>query len=337
MSANLITLYKSILNNNGDEYTTWQNLNSEIKKDPIEFLTYFKNSFKDLNQNSQVLSIDILDYLMDNSNSEFQQLLSEKEFFSFLISLLRMKDIPSLQYKLLGVIEKWGRRFENDKLNPNFTEVYKSLIKNGVSFPSNFKSAYLEMHIFKSSDKNDLFDVSKTNSNNQKHGNDDFYIENDNVTYFLGVNINLDPELFPKKYQIFVGQLKTLLENIKLTNEIINVSDYKQDGLDENVRLVVSNLMDLSSNLVMAIQNSIEHDRLMEICFAINEDIQQTFKRYDQFKKKTKPNEFISVFLTDYYHLNDKESNKENKSIEDNKVDEGNQKKKINDLNDFFN
>lgn len=42
----------------------------------------------------------------------------------------------------------------------------------------------------------------------------------------------------------------------------------------------------------------------MEICLGINEDIQQTFQRYEFFKKKIKPAEFNSVFMNDYIRLN---------------------------------
>lgn len=72
-----------------------------------------------------------------------------------------------------------------------------------------------------------------------------------NVGYFDGIDLDLEPSNYPKKYQIFVNELKTLLENVKLSNEMINNADYKQTTLDENVRLVISNLRDLAGNLVM--------------------------------------------------------------------------------------
>lgn len=41
--------------------------------------------------------------------------------------------------KILGLIQKWGQKFENEKdVVPNFFEVYQSLKKNGVIFPNNY-------------------------------------------------------------------------------------------------------------------------------------------------------------------------------------------------------
>jgi len=42
----------------------------------------------------------------------------------------------------------------------------------------------------------------------------------------------------------------------------------------------------------------------MAICLGINDDIQQTFARYDSFKKQTKPKLFTSSFLGEYAGCN---------------------------------
>ena len=50
-----------------------------------------------------------------------------------------MKDSADIQVKILGMIEKWGNKYSNNSNCSNFTEVYSSLKKNGVTFPINFK------------------------------------------------------------------------------------------------------------------------------------------------------------------------------------------------------
>jgi hypothetical protein len=85
-------------------------------------------------------------------------------------------------------------------------------------------------------------DINQNNfSNNQKPS----------IDYVANVDLDLTPENYPKKFQKFVSELRILLENIKFSNEMIDNADYKQKTLDENVRLVVSNLRDLASNLVL--------------------------------------------------------------------------------------
>lgn len=71
------------------------------------------------------------------------------------------------------------------------------------------------------------------------------------IDYVENVDLDLTPTNYPKKFQKFVSELRILLENIKFSNEMIDSADYKQKTLDENVRLVVSNLRDLASNLVL--------------------------------------------------------------------------------------
>lgn len=83
--------------------------------------------------------IDVLDYLMDNCNEEFSLTVSSKQFFSYLISLLKLKDSADIQVKILGMIEKWGQKFGSNNNSSNFVEVYNSLKKSGVTFPINFK------------------------------------------------------------------------------------------------------------------------------------------------------------------------------------------------------
>jgi hypothetical protein len=87
---------------------------------------------------------------------------------------------------------------------------------------------------------------------------------------------------------------------------IDNVDPKKE--LDEGVRSIINHLRDLEKNLVMAIQNQIDDEKLLAICLGINDDINQTFKRYEDYRSKKKPNSFLSCFLTDYaeYNLNSK-------------------------------
>ena len=82
-----------------------------------------------------------------NNFSKSKQLLlldiSSKKFFQSLLDLLKTKDVPEVQMKLLGLIQKWGLNFE-DKRNilPNYYNVYNKLRSNNVQFPSDFESNY---------------------------------------------------------------------------------------------------------------------------------------------------------------------------------------------------
>lgn len=85
------------------------------------------------------MALDILDYVVDFSNKSFTIAVSQKTFISFMISILKMKDSPEQQLKILGLLQKWGLKYENDSEVQNFHEIYKSLKNNGVTFPSYYK------------------------------------------------------------------------------------------------------------------------------------------------------------------------------------------------------
>ena len=89
-----------------------------------------------ISQSSKLLAIDLIDYLVDEGKSPFHTQIASKDFLTFIISLLKIKDFPELQMKILYLIKKWGQRFESQKdILPNFYETYISLRNSNVVFP----------------------------------------------------------------------------------------------------------------------------------------------------------------------------------------------------------
>lgn len=73
--------------------------------------------------------------------------IASKDFLTFQISLLRTRDTPDVQVKILYLIKKWGVRFEGQKdILPNFYETYNSLKNSGVVFPDNI--LYITYNLF---------------------------------------------------------------------------------------------------------------------------------------------------------------------------------------------
>ena len=97
---------------------------------------------------NQLLLLDILDFLVDKGNMNIWSSISSRKFFQSLLDLLRTKDIPEVQMKLLGLIQKWGLNFEDKKSAlPNFYGVYNKLRNSNVQFPNDFESLKLmELH-----------------------------------------------------------------------------------------------------------------------------------------------------------------------------------------------
>lgn len=171
--------------------------------------------------------------------------ISSKDFITFMLTLLKTKDSPEVQFKILTLIKKWGVRFENKRdILPNFYETYNSLMKNGVVFPDNLESTY-SSYLNDSSSSNNILpsgsdypDFSNFNISGQvSNKNTDQNIANTNTTNnsnknnvvtsskkkeeennYGNVCLDLNPENYPKKYRKFVAELVTLLNYITLAN-----------------------------------------------------------------------------------------------------------------------
>jgi hypothetical protein len=97
-----------------------------------------KLKVKDVDSDVELLALDILDFAVQEGKVPVHSVISSKDFLSNLISVLRLRDAPEVQVKILYLIQKWGIRFETQKdIIPNFTETYRTLKNNNVIFPEN--------------------------------------------------------------------------------------------------------------------------------------------------------------------------------------------------------
>ena len=105
-----------------------------------------------------------------------------------------------------------------------------------------------------------------------------------------------------------------ILENIHLANEMISGSDHTKP-IDDGLTCIIMNMKDLGKNLMIAIENQIKDDKLMNLCLAINDDIALTINRYDELKKKKVPRPFRSALKDEEEIVTVKTTNKEEKNV----------------------
>lgn len=181
---------------------------------------------KDITQETQLLALDLLDFFAVEGKMPVHTQIAAKDFLTTLISLLKTRDAPEVQVKILYLIRKWGLRFENQKdILPNFFEVYNTLKSSGVVFPEQYEANY-SVYVQGSSDTSNKHDYSNPYSdfnNQQKSNSNDFSPNVDNVSndvgnYSSSVKLDLNPDNYDKKYKKFVGELSVLLDNINLAN-----------------------------------------------------------------------------------------------------------------------
>jgi len=270
---------------------------------------------------------------MDNSGISFHSQIGSKDFLSKMIGLLKSRDSPDIQIKILGLIKKWGDKFEsNSDILPNFQQIYKNLLNNGVSFPNNFKSEYSKYT--QSQGKGSIsreINRGNSNSNIQRHSsNKSNSYDDQNNQFNQGMKSNshglsnepikLNPDDYKKKYKKFVVEMNIVIDNIQLANQIID-SMSVGDEVDESLRSIMLNLKNCESGLLKAIQTQITDENLLSNCLMLNDDLNQTSERYNFIKSGNKPSTFVSAFgWTTYEETEVKKNSLKEKKISSTKI-----------------
>ena len=221
--------------------------------------------------------------------------ISSKTFFQSLLDLLRTKDMPEVQMKLLGLIQKWGLNFEERKnAIPNFFGVYNKLRNSNVQFPNNYESNYQNFvsnkrgsNNYKSNydNKNDEFEFENENGKNDKE-------EGETFCYMDSLKNILKVPNFQHKYRRLVNFLVKMHENIQLANLIMN------SGGRSGLKDIINTLKEGNNTLIDTINGGrLKDEKLMEITLGTTEDINQTLNRNDDLKNGYKPKKFTSYFV----------------------------------------
>ena len=255
-----------------------------------------KVKLQNFSKSNQLLLLDILDYLVDKGNMVIWSSISSKKFFQSLLDLLRTKDIPEVQMKLLGLIQKWGLNFE-DKRNvlPNFYSVYNKLRNSNVQFPNDFESSY-QKYISNSNSNN-----YNKNNNNYDNKNDEYENDNDNddkeedgetFYYMESLKNKLKVPNFEHKYRRLVNFLVKMHEHIQMANLLMDSREHS--GLKD----LINTLREGNNTLIDTISGGrLKDEKLMEITLGTTEDINQTLNRDEDLKNGYKPKKFTSYFV----------------------------------------
>ena len=212
---------------------------------------------------------------MDKGDITIWSYINSKKFFLNLINLLKIKDIPEVQIKLLSLIKKWGLKFETQKNTiSNFTDIYNRLKNNGVEFPD-----------YDGADYNIYFQNKKNDNEDNEDITDTFYY----LEYLKDI---LKEENFQHKYRRLVAYLLKMNENVKLANNYIDLKEMNK--LDEIINLLNEGNNILRENII---GGRLKDEKLMEFALATNEDIKNTISREEDLKKGINDiNKFVSSF-----------------------------------------
>ncbi len=257
---------------------------------------------------------------MDEGKIPVWTQISSKDFLTGLIGLIKTRDTPEVQIKILYLIKKWGIKFEKDKeILPNFLEIYKSLKSTGgIIFPDNYQSEYYKY--LGEEQPSDSSNRNKSPMPKQKESpinnySEDFggFSQKQDVKRNFGIvedyednsksynkshknyKIDLNHESYDKKYAKLISKLSVWFENVILANDMIDNTKIG-NPIEDGLRFVIDNLRNGESDLIIYIQDKVRNEKVLELCLGINDDINKTITRYDVIRSKSKPEPFVSHF-----------------------------------------
>ena len=295
----------------------------------MTFLDKTKIKLNNFSKHKQLLLLDVLDFLVDKGNMNIWTCISSKKFFQALLDLLKTKEIPEVQMKLLGLIQKWGLNFEDKKnVLPNFFNVYNKLRSNNVQFPSDFESNY-QIYLSESNNnyngKNDNYNEDNEKELSDQEENDD----NVETFYYMDSLKNvLKVPNFEHKYRRLVNFLVKMHDNIEKANLLIDCREHA--GLKD----IINTLREGNNTLIDTISGGrLKDEKLMEITLGTTEDINQTLGRDEDIRNGYKPNKFKSYFiLNNVIHIKNNNYNNNRR----NRAKSTKQKKAIQRNNDKY-
>ena len=253
-----------------------------------------KVKLQNFSKSNQLLLLDVLDYLVDKGNMVIWSSISSKKFFQSLLDLLRTKDIPEVQMKLLGLIQKWGLNFEDKKnVLPNFYSVYNKLRNSNVQFPNDFESNY-QIYISNSNSNNYNKNKNNYDKNDEYEDNDNNDKEEDGETFYYMESLKnkLKVPNFEHKYRRLVNFLVKMHDNIQMANLLMDSREHS--GLKD----IINTLREGNNTLIDTISGGrLKDEKLMEITLGTTEDINQTLNRDEDLKNGYKPKKFTSYFV----------------------------------------
>ena len=115
------------------------------------------------------LTLDIIDYIIDYGCPKILNMCSTKSFLDQILNLLKPETNAGLenQKKAIFLIQRWSKKFSNDKNMIIFQEQYNMLKNNGITFPpENFIIKTYDK--FTGQRKDNINNTNNTNNNNNQ-------------------------------------------------------------------------------------------------------------------------------------------------------------------------
>ena len=106
---------KDLLGSNGENKLLWDKLGNEINGPSVDkIVSILKDAM--INNPQNILTLDIIDFILDNGNKEIIDLIAKKEFLDHFLNLLKAEANSGIENekKVIYLTKKWANKFQNN-------------------------------------------------------------------------------------------------------------------------------------------------------------------------------------------------------------------------------
>ena len=321
--SQIVPILNQIFQTKGQSPEQWIYFNNYLINHSQEinyFFQFINNKLNTNNNEELLLTLDILDYSMDNGRMELWIKVSSKEFLSFFLHLLKIINDENVQEKILYLIEKWGKNYDQSSF-PNFNSFYSSLKNNGIQFPINYNKTY-----------SNYLNKDKSNDNINENYYDNLNDDARNQKICDLIKYSFETSLYDKKYRRLVIKLNEMAISIIEFNDIIK-GDFNRKKVETSIKDMRHGYKQLNESII---GGRLKDSKLMDITLFITNSLKKVFEKWDNIKDNNQNNINDNQNNNFNNNQNNFNFNIQNNNFNNNQNNPIQQNNNVNDLFDIF-
>ena len=137
----------NIYSNNGNVKKDWELFIKDINNDSFidQIIFLLQKNMKEMPKNQ--ITLDIIDLIIDHGSQKSLFQIAQKSFLDIVLDLLKTETNAGIeiQKEVIYLVQKWAKKFYNNKNFSIFMENYTFLKNNGIVYPPEnfvFKTVY---------------------------------------------------------------------------------------------------------------------------------------------------------------------------------------------------
>ena len=262
---NIFDYLNQIYSTNGKDKNSWKELIFSLNNFNFNpsYIHYFNQRI--INEPSNLLTLDILDFLIDFGPIQLLRELSKIDLMINVFNLLKKSSGsgPEVQKKGIYLTKKWFEIAKNHKGEnfEGFIRNYQELKNKGISFPPpGYKLNTYEQYI-------SIYEINKLFSNYNPNKNKFLDINNSNENFLNYNNHNLDKNINNNNFEINNSEITPFEQESKYnknddipSNSMPQLNNYENHSNFKKVNIYKNNMNLHSSNNNIDINDNINNE-----------------------------------------------------------------------------